>query len=229
MILSIETSSDICSVCIADDEKLIDIIESSENRSHASHLSVFIDRMMKKSNIPYSELKAVAVSMGPGSYTGLRIGVSMAKGLCYGLNIPLISVNTLYSLALGFKERNKNLQKNSLLIPMIDARRMEVYTCIYDENLLPKTEISAEIIDENSFSDYSANNMLYFFGPGAPKCSSVIRNENVNFIEDIFPCSQFIANEANRKFNLKEFEDVAYFEPFYLKDFIAKKPKNKFF
>lgn len=173
--------------------------------------------MLNESGKVLSDLDAVAVSMGPGSYTGLRIGVSSAKGICYGNNIPLISIPTLESMALNQK------QKGDILIPMLDARRMEVYAKIFDGNLKELRKTEAEIIDENSYAEFLEKGKVLFFGDGAPKCKDVIKNENALFIDGVFPSAREMGPLAEEKFRNSDFEDAAYFEPFYLKDFIATK------
>ena len=227
MILNIETATQICSVSLAKDGKVVAIKESNEKNSHAALLSVFIDEIIKEANISRKEIKAIAVSKGPGSYTGLRIGVSTAKGLAYGLGVPLISVSTLQSLALGLSLEVKETE-NTLFAPMIDARRMEVYSAFYNSNNEIVKEISADIIDENSYSDFLQKHKILFFGDGSAKCKATLSHENATFVENRNPSSAFMAKIAEKKFKNNDFEDVAYFEPFYLKDFIAIKAKPIF-
>lgn len=191
--------------------------------SHAEKLHPFIEEVIRQSNISFSDLNAVAVSKGPGSYTGLRIGVSAAKGLCYTLDIPLISVDTLQVLASSAKA-----EENSLIIPLLDARRMEVYGAVFNNNFEKIRETEAEIIDENSFSEFLKKGKTYFLGDGAEKCKKIITNKNAVFLEGHFPSSKNMVTFSTQKFNNSDFEDVAYFEPFYLKDFIAGKPKSYF-
>lgn len=221
LILGIETATKICSVAISDGEELLAIKEEGGAYSHAEKLTIFIENVLEKSGKSLHDLDAIAVSKGPGSYTGLRIGVSAAKGLCYALNIPLISVSTLQAMAMGLT------QKNRLLAPMIDARRMEVYTAIYDEENNLIEDISAKIITEESFLDVLSKNKVVFFGNGAEKCKSILSNHsNSIFSKNGFPSSQYINQIALKKFNERNYEDVAYFEPYYLKDFIATTPKK---
>jgi tRNA threonylcarbamoyladenosine biosynthesis protein TsaB len=185
---------------------------------------------MKESEITLNEIDAVAISKGPGSYTGLRIGVSTAKGLCFALDKPLISIGTLQSMAYGLS-KNQEIQKyekNILFCPMIDARRMEVYAAVYDIDNKEIREVGADIIDEHSFNAYLYNSKVIFFGDGAAKCKKALSGHpNAIFYDDILPSSSNMATLAEHKFIEKQFEDLAYFEPFYLKDFIAGIPKVK--
>lgn len=193
--------------------------------THAENVKPFIEKVVKKAGINFSDIDAIAVSKGPGSYTGLRIGVSSAKGLCYALNKPLIAIDTLQAMALRMAKQNTN--KNLLFCPMIDARRMEVYTAIYDANNELIEPISAKIIDENSFNEVLTNHKVMFFGDGASKCKAVLEgNSNALFDDDTLPSAIEINELASKKLNNNELEDVAYFEPFYLKDFIATTPKK---
>jgi len=227
-ILCIETATPVCSVTLVRDNVILHSRESSKKNSHSEIVTIFIDEVIKEAGIKYTDLDAVAVSKGPGSYTGLRIGVSTAKGLCYALDIPLISVNTLRSMAFGMAQKYDQKEDLPLLFcPMIDARRMEVYTALYNENDEQIEETKAEIIDEHSFSNYLENNKVVFFGDGSDKCKEVITHPNAIFINDIYPSASNMAEIAFAKYNKKQFEDVAYFEPFYLKEFIAGKPKVK--
>ncbi len=232
VILLIETATPVCSVALSGDGQLLAIKESNEQNIHSSVITVFIEQAAREAGYKLRELDAVAVSMGPGSYTGLRIGVSTAKGLCYALDIPLIAVQTLKSMANGardrIKENSKSCREKILLCPMIDARRMEVYSALYDTDLKEIQPASAKIIDQKSFSDYLRENCVYFFGNGAPKCRDALGTwPNARFLDDFIPSARFMISLAQEKYNLKKFEDLAYFEPFYLKDFIAGKPKVK--
>ena len=221
IILGIETSTKICSVAVSDGKKLLAIEEEGGAYSHSEKLTVFIQKVLAKANVQLKDLDVIAVSKGPGSYTGLRIGVSVAKGLCYALEKPLIAVDTLQAMA-----RNSLLSGN-LLCPMIDARRMEVYTALYNRENKSVTPISAKIIDENSFSEELTNNQITFFGDGAEKCMEVLgKSANAKFYDKGFPSAEFINQIALEKFNQQDFEDVAYFEPYYLKDFIGTTPKK---
>jgi tRNA threonylcarbamoyladenosine biosynthesis protein TsaB len=226
--LAIETATPVCSVALLEDEKVLRLKESDEKNSHSKVLTVFIQEILDELQLDAKDLDAIAVSKGPGSYTGLRIGVSSAKGLCYAGDLPLISVNTLYSMALGVIHDNKITQEaDSLFVPMIDARRMEVYSAVFDLDGNKIRDTKAEIIDENSFADYFENHILYFFGDGAEKCRDVITHQNARFIDNFQSSAAFMGKVVHQKFLNKTFEDVAYFEPFYLKDFIAGAPKVK--
>ena len=224
-ILHIESSTKTCSVLISEDAKPIAIREShDENYSHAEKLAVYMDEVIKEIGGPKT-LDAVCVSKGPGSYTGLRIGVSAAKGLCYAMDIPLLSVDSLSSLA-QVAINQTELTDSDILMPMIDARRMEVYTSQFNSAGEMTDEISALVIDEESL--FSTEFKTYIFGDGAEKCVEVICNQNVQFLPEVKPSASGMIKLAESKFAASEFEDVAYFEPFYLKDFVAGKPK-KFF
>jgi tRNA threonylcarbamoyladenosine biosynthesis protein TsaB len=228
LILLIETATEVCSVGLAMDGQIIALKETAQGNSHSANLAVFIDEVLKQASITPKELNAVAVSKGPGSYTGLRIGVSSAKGLCYGLNIPLISVNTLKSMASGVVESDKKIKADALLCPMIDARRMEVYSAFYDIKLNNIRGVQADIIEENTYQAYLSVHNVYFFGNGSDKCKEMLNNHaNAHFIANIALSAANMVVIAEDKFMKKEFEDSAYFEPFYLKDFIAAKPVVK--
>ncbi len=227
-ILLIETATAICSVGISQNGELIALRESSEFRSHAEMVSVFIAELMSETNIDYTELQAVAVSKGPGSYTGLRIGVSTAKGICYGADKPLIAIETLFAMTSGFINENKEkLQTTDLFCPMIDARRMEVYCSINDFNKQVLVETNALIIDNESFVEQLSNHRIWFFGDGAAKIESIINHHNALIVKDFNPSVKYMATLAQTAFDLQQFENVAYFEPFYLKDFVAALPKVK--
>lgn len=225
-ILSIETATEVCSVAVSKDNQIIFGKEETKGPSHAVLLGQFVNEAiehLRKENI---RLDAVAVSCGPGSYTGLRIGVSEAKGLCYGLNIPLIAINTLKIMAHGVLFNNI-VKENVLLCPMIDARRMEVYDTIYDNQLQEIHPVSADIIDENSFSGLLSEKQILFFGNGAEKCKAVLNHPYALFLDDVYPKASDMPLLAEEAFNNNDFADVAYFEPFYLKEFVATTPKNK--
>lgn len=213
-ILCIETSTKNCSVSLSTNGQLLLVKEIAEdNYSHAENLHLFIKSILDESGINKSQLNAVAVSKGPGSYTGLRIGVSAAKGLCYALNIPLIALDTLTILA-----QQKRIF-NGKIIPMIDARRMEVYTSIFDENHQELTSVSAKIIDENSYTELTDD--LFFIGDGAPKCQSVLNAPHHHFdLSILYPSAKDMCRLAFEKYQKNAFEDVAYFEPYYLKAFM---------
>lgn len=222
MILSIETSTDVCSVAIHKDGELIASSFSKEAFSHAERLAPMIDTILKDNKLDKRELLAVAVSAGPGSYTGLRIGTATAKGLCYALDIPLISINTLDSMLEGLDSK----YRSTLLCPMIDARRMEVYCLIGKEGgeIIAKTH--AKIIDEDSFIEILNQEKIVFYGNGAKKCKGTINHENAEFIDDIIPSAINIGELATTKYNQGDFADLIYFEPDYLKPFHVIKAKN---
>ncbi len=230
LILNIETSTEVCSVSLAKNGKLILKKENSEGKTHASLLTVFMQEIFNETEYSINQLDAVAVSKGPGSYTGLRIGVSSAKGVAFAAEIPLISVSTLQAMAKGISKNYKtNNNANILFCPMIDARRMEVYSAFYNSyNKLIK-EISADIINNDSYKEYLQNNKLVFFGNGAEKCKATITSKNAEFIDNIICSSENMIELSEKAFQNSNFEDVAYFEPFYLKDFIATVPKKNIF
>lgn len=225
-ILQIETSTTVCSVALAINGTVVALQEANERNIHAGSLTVFIDAVMRKGGLTYSNLDAVAVAMGPGSYTGLRIGVSTAKGICFAVEKPLIAVSTLELMAQSFIMQNPDCI--GLLCPMIDARRMEVYTALYDCDLSPIHAVSAEIIDENSFGKLLENHRISFFGDGAEKCMRYFASNNAVYQPGNFNTSTAITALAVKKFKAGSFEDVAYFEPFYLKDFVVTQQKKKF-
>nr|WP_294897723.1 tRNA (adenosine(37)-N6)-threonylcarbamoyltransferase complex dimerization subunit type 1 TsaB [uncultured Pedobacter sp.] len=227
LILQIETATQTCSIALSENGKLLHIIEKTDRNIHASNITLFIEQVLKQSNKTMRDLNAIAVSMGPGSYTGLRIGVSTAKGLCYALDIPLIAVNTLEAMASGFKSKCFSVQPNTVFCPMIDARRMEAYCAIFDDNLKVLMPTEAKIIDENSFREVLKSNVVYFFGDGAAKCEDILGlNSNARVMDDYQNSAKDLTLPALEKFENKDFVDVAYFEPFYLKDFIAGKKKD---
>ncbi|MBD3748811.1 MAG: tRNA (adenosine(37)-N6)-threonylcarbamoyltransferase complex dimerization subunit type 1 TsaB [Sphingobacteriales bacterium] len=227
LILQIETATQTCSVALAQDGVLLAYKEQTERNIHASVITLFIEELMQKADKKFQDLEAIAVSMGPGSYTGLRIGVSTAKGLCYALDIPLIAVNTLEAMSSGFVANHFSVNSQTLFCPMIDARRMEVYCAIFNAETQQIQETKAEIIDEHSFKHLLTSNIIYFFGDGATKCESVLGlHLNARVIDDFENSARHLTRLAHEKFLKNEFEDVAYFEPFYLKDFIAGKKAN---
>lgn len=219
-ILNIETATKNCSVALAKDGQTILCNEiAEEGYSHAEQLHVLIEKTLLEAGICFQDLKAVAVSQGPGSYTGLRIGVSAAKGLCFTLDIPLIAVDTLQVLASQVKVTE------GLIVPMLDARRMEVYSAIFNSKLEKRREVRAEIITENSFDTISG--MVYFVGDCADKCKAVLTKPNFIFLEEIkYPSAKEMSVLSFFKFQNNEFEDVAYFEPYYLKDFMITTSKK---
>ncbi|MFW5757988.1 MAG: tRNA (adenosine(37)-N6)-threonylcarbamoyltransferase complex dimerization subunit type 1 TsaB [Bacteroidota bacterium] len=226
LILLLETATKVCSVGLSQNGKMIALRENkTPDYSHSSLLTVFAEEVIKEASLAFNQLDAVAVSMGPGSYTGLRIGVSAAKGFCFALNIPLIAVNSLESLA--YVATTKTKEKYDLLVPMLDARRMEVYTAVFDQNLHYCEPTNAMIIDKNSYLDKLAKNKILFFGDGAAKCREVINHPHAKFNETIHSSATGLLKPSLLKFKNRDFENTAYFEPFYLKDFIAAKSKIK--
>ncbi len=255
-ILNIETSTSVCSVSISSGTGILALRESSVDRSHAAMLGVFIEEAMRETDLKFNDLSAVAVSRGPGSYTGLRIGVSMAKGICYASDLPLIAIDTLRIMTWKvirsqliesfntYDEGNngQNAHANNinigelhlnpgsgriLLCPMIDARRMEVYMSIFDVKGNQIKNTSAEIITESAFSEFPEDNTILFFGDGADKCRNIAGRKNVLFFPGIYPSAEQMGELSHNSFLEKRFENTAYFEPFYLKDFITTKPKPK--
>ncbi|HEX9826255.1 MAG TPA: tRNA (adenosine(37)-N6)-threonylcarbamoyltransferase complex dimerization subunit type 1 TsaB [Flavobacteriaceae bacterium] len=215
LLLNIETTTTNCSVSLSKEGETLVLKEDySTNFSHAESLHVFIDDVVKSAKIKLSEIDAIAVSKGPGSYTGLRIGVSAAKGLCFSLDKPLISVSTLVSLSHQVKI------DNGFIVPMLDARRMEIYSAVFDANHHQIREIQAQILDESSFLDYLNKDKVYFIGNGVEKTKTVIQHKNATFIENKLPSAKEMGTLAFEKYKNNDFENVAYFEPFYLKDFI---------
>lgn len=233
LILNIETATGVCSVALAKDGQLLGLKESNTKNSHVSVLTLFMDEVIKTAGIVLSDLDAIAVSKGPGSYTGLRIGVAAAKGLCYALEKPLIGVSTLRAMAIGMPHPPapspiREGESSVLYCPMIDARRMEVYCAIFDEKGKEIRETRAEIMDENSFMEYLGKNRIVFAGDGALKCHPLFdKHPNAVFFEDFQASARFMISLSEEKFSQKNFEDLAYFEPYYLKDFIAGKPSVK--
>ncbi|MCC8035693.1 MAG: tRNA (adenosine(37)-N6)-threonylcarbamoyltransferase complex dimerization subunit type 1 TsaB [Rikenellaceae bacterium] len=228
-ILGIETGTDVCSVSLSRDGETAAVKESGGGNDHARTLAVLIDGILKENGIGPEKLGAVAVSGGPGSYTGLRIGVSTAKGLCYGAGIPLISVGSLYSLAAVAIEQQGPFTAGTILCPMIDARRMEVYARLYDHDLRPLSQTGAHIISSDSFAEnISEYEKFLIFGSGAAKCREVLANPKVEYL-DVRPSASGLVAAAWEKYRAGEFEDAAYFEPFYLKDFVVTASRKKFF
>ncbi len=222
LILNIETATKNCSVSISKDGEMLLLKElNNGNYSHAEMLHPFVKQILEEAKLSFSDLDAIAVSKGPGSYTGLRIGVSAAKGFAFSLDIPLISVPTLEILA------NSITIEEGVIIPMLDARRMEVYAAIYSTNQEQLREIKAEILTETSFSEYLEQGKVYFVGDAVEKCQEVITHENAIFGESSFPSAKEMVKLSALKFQNKDFEDTAYFEPFYLKDFVVIPAKKK--
>lgn len=225
-ILHIETSTKACSVALSENGSLIFHKEDIEGPNHSVVCGVFVDEALSFANSHAIPVDAVAVSEGPGSYTGLRIGVSLAKGVCYGRDLPLLSVPTLKLLCVPVLLGKEELPEDALLIPMIDARRMEVYSAVYNRALQEVRPIGADIVDADTYLPYLEKHPVYFFGDGAMKCKNVIQHTNAHFIEGIIPLAKWMFPLAERSLHLGEKQDVAYFEPFYLKDFVAVKSKS---
>ena len=225
-ILHIETSTNVCSVAVSEDGKVIFDKADRTGNNHAEALGSFVDEAMSFADSHAIPLDAVAVSSGPGSYTGLRIGVSMAKGVCYALNLPLLSVPTLELICVPVLLRNEEIEDEALLCPMIDARRMEVYAAIYDRALKPVRGIQADVVDADTYRQWLEDRPVYFFGNGAAKCMDTINHPNAHLIEGIEPVAKWMMPLAERKMLNDIHEDVAYFVPYYLKDFVAKQPKD---
>lgn len=224
-ILHIETSTEVCSVAVSQDGASIFSQEDFKGPSHATTLGVFVDEALSFADSHAIPVNAVAVSSGPGSYTGLRIGVSMAKGICYAQDIPLIGLPTLEVMCVPVL-LFRDLPEDALLCPMIDARRMEVYAAVYDRALRPLRPTSADIVDEHSYAEFLADRPVYFFGNGSAKCRETLQHPNAHFLENIHPLAKWMFPLAERAHARQEFKDVAYFEPFYLKEFVASKPKK---
>ena len=226
VILHIETSTNVCSVAVSEDGQCIfDQVERG-GMSHAEKLGTMVDEALSFTDNHAIPFDAVAVSCGPGSYTGLRIGVSMAKGVCYGRDLKLISIPTLELLCVPPLLGEKIADEASLLCPMLDARRMEVYAGLYNRALKPVRPIQADVVTADTYRKWLDNGPVYFFGNGAAKCMDVINHPNARLIEDVEPLAKWMMPLAERRFLNGQFEDVAYFEPFYLKDFVAKEPKK---
>ena len=222
MLLNLETSTNICSVAVSDGESIIAFRETNEGFSHAEKLTVFIAEVLEESKIKLKDLDAVAVSSGPGSYTGLRIGISVAKGLCFAVDKQLISIPTLQAMASGSLEKLVNVDSNILLCPMIDARRMEVYCALYDSNLNCHQAAIAKVVTSELFSEINDFKKIYFFGDGAEKCRLIL-NPLFEYLPDVFPSAKKMAKLANKKWKNGQFENLALFEPFYLKEYKAGK------
>ena len=224
-ILLLETATSFCSVALSINGEIIAVKEAFGQNLHAGNLTLFIEDVITRSNLKYNDLDAVCISKGPGSYTGLRIGVSTAKGLCYALEKPLIALETLEMMAAGFIIQNPDY--TGLICPMIDARRMEVYTSVFDSKLQLVEPTSAKIIDEHSFENLLSAHRITFLGDGAAKCIETLKHEHAFFSDANFNSATNMAQLAEQAFSEAKFEDVAYFEPFYLKDFVVTQPKKK--
>lgn len=224
-ILNIDTSTNVCSVAVSNDAECIFNKEDHSGPNHAVKLGVFVDEALSFIDNHAIPLDYVAVSSGPGSYTGLRIGVSMAKGICYGRDVKLIGIPTLEALCVPVLLHHEEIEPDALIVPMLDARRMEVYAEVFDRALKPVRDIHSDIVDENTYKEYLDKRAVYFFGNGAAKCMSVINHPNAHLIEGVEPLAKNMFPLAEKRIAQEKFEDVAYFVPFYLKDFVAKKPK----
>jgi tRNA threonylcarbamoyladenosine biosynthesis protein TsaB len=227
MIICIETATPLCSVALCSREGLISLKESDEGRSHASLLTVFIESLLREAGIKAGALEAVAVSKGPGSFTGLRIGVSVAKGMAYASSIPLIGIETTLSMFHGFlpfAQKKYSLLSTDLFCPAMDARRMEIYYCLLDINGNSLKKTCAEVIDDNSFRDIPESARILFFGDGALKLKDTVKRGNTVFEDSFRISAAYMHKSAYQSFDNRQFEDVAYFEPFYLKDFLTSKP-----
>lgn len=233
IVLSLETSTSVCSAALHEDGMLLASSELHIPQSASSKLAVMVNQLFKTTDILPDTINGVVVSAGPGSYTGLRIGVATAKGLCFALNVPLLSVNTLelmaYQVISSLSPVERGLEREAIEIlfcPMLDARRMEVYCLIADQKLNVLEQTNAKVIDELSFDTWLEKKVIYFFGNGAIKCKSIITHKNSRFIENIIPSASRLGELAYKKFQLNQFENLSSFEPLYLKDFVAKKPKS---
>jgi len=220
LILSIETATPVCSVALHKEKQLIASYELHTERSHSDQLTTLIEQICKQTGFQVSDLAAIAVSKGPGSYTGLRIGVATAKGLCFALNKPLVAINTLEAMVW---QVNSFFDENTLFCPMIDARRMEVYSLVANSRGEILEETQAKIIDASSFEAFLAAQKVVFFGNGAKKCKNVLQHTHAIFLDDIYPLAKTVGLLAQQKFENQDFENLIYFEPFYLKDFVGKK------
>jgi tRNA threonylcarbamoyladenosine biosynthesis protein TsaB len=226
IILHIESATNVCSVALSKGSDLIAIKESTDEKAHSAVLSLFIEEVLADTGLTVSALEAISVSKGPGSYTGLRIGVSVAKGLCYALDIPLIAVPTLQVLTNSYLETCNKENIPWQLRPMLDARRMEVYCALYNNFGIQQSEIEAIVIDDKSFEKELERGKVSFFGNGAAKCRDLITHPNAEFVDGILPSARFLIAPALEAFSSNTFENLAYFEPFYLKDFVATTPRK---
>ena len=229
MILCLDTATPTCSVAITDGMNTLAQRECKGQNAHSERITLFIQEVMDEVGIDYSQLKAVAVSKGPGSYTGLRIGVSTAKGVCYAAGLPLMAVDTLHAMAYGMRQKlGGQVQPDDLFVPMIDARRMEVYRDVYDASLNLVKDTEAVVVEEHSFDDLLDGHRLWLFGDGAPKLKPLFKDQpKIQIVEGFEPSASYMASLTDQALREKDFVDVAYFEPFHLKDFVAGKPHVK--
>ena len=224
-ILNIDTSTDVCSVAVSENGACIFNVEDHGGPNHSVKIGPFIDEAMSFADSHAIPFDAVAVSCGPGSYTGLRIGVSAAKGVCFGRDLKLIAVPTLELMSVPVLLSEK-VEENAMICPMLDARRMEVYSAFYDRALKPLRKVGADVVEADTYKEWLDKGPVYFFGNGAKKCKEVITHPNARFIDGVEPLAKWMHPLAEKRFAEKRFEDVAYFVPFYLKDFVAKTPKK---
>ena len=232
MILCLETATNLCSVALCNSAGVITVRESNDTKSHASMLTLFIEEIFKEQGIKAHDLKAIAVSKGPGSYTGLRIGVSVAKGIAFAASLPFIAIDTTLSMFWGISSSlsyKKIIDNNTLFCPMLDARRMEVYFALYDPNGNIIRDIAAKVIDPDSFNDIPESKKIIFFGDGAAKCREALNRINAIYDLDYNISAAHMHTPVYQAYNNNHFEDIAYFEPFYLKDFITTKPRKNIF
>lgn len=227
-ILHIDTSTDVCLVALSENNQIKATRIDTNGQNHSKLIGTFVQEVLNEAACTANELNAVALSAGPGSYTGLRIGTSFVKGLCFGVGIPVITLPTLQILAQEALLQNPGIEPNARLCPMIDARRMEVYTAVYNAQVQEQTAAWPEIVTETSFQDF-LNQPTYFFGNGSDKCQSTLQHPNAHFIAGIQPSAMAMMLLAEKAYQAGQFADTAYFEPFYLKEFMATMPKNKIF
>lgn len=229
MILCLETATPVCSVALNNGTDTLALRECKGQNAHSEKITIFIDEILNEAGIKHSQLDAVAVSKGPGSYTGLRIGVSTAKGICYAAELPLMAIDTLHAMAYGMLEKlGAEIQVGDLLVPMIDARRMEVYCAVFDTSLNSVKGTEALVVDEHSFDELLQEHRLWLFGDGAPKLHGLFDAvDHIHIIDDFTPSAAYMAALSDQALKADDFVDVAYFEPYYLKDFIAGKPHVK--
>ena len=225
-ILHIDTSTNVCSVAVSENGGVIFNKENHSGPNHAESLGSDVDEALSFADSHAIPVDAVAISSGPGSYTGLRIGGSMAKGICYGQGLHLVSVPTLELLCVPVLLRHDEMEENALLVPMIDARRMEVYAQVFDRALRTVRPVQADVVDEETYREYLDRGPVYFFGNGAEKCMEVIHHPNAHFIKGIEPLAKYMMPLAEKRIAMEQYEDVAYFAPFYLKEYVAKQPKK---